>query len=88
MGEIGDAELELIKGDVMQGLKDGGVAADKAEEAGQDLVDAQKAGVGCSDLEEGIRQRVKDLGGNSCDASEAVERIEEAVKEINKFPTG
>ena len=81
MGEIGDAELELIKGDVMQGLKDREVPADKAEEAGQDLVDAQKAGVGCSDLEEGIRQRVKDLGGNSSDASSAVERIERAVRE-------
>ena len=81
LGEIGDAELELIKGDVAQGLKDRDVPADKAEEAGQDLVDAQKAGVGCSDIEEGIRQRVKDLGGDSSDASDAVERIERAVRE-------
>merc|ERR550539_2205102 len=45
LGEIGDAELELIKGDVMEGLKDRDVPSDKAEEAGQDLVDAQKAGI-------------------------------------------
>ena len=80
LGEIPDGVLDLIKRDVKEGLMEKEVPEDKAEQAAGDLVEGQKKGASCSDLERGIKERVKELGGDSDAQEEAVERIEAVAR--------